>query len=124
MHIDRKSFPESLNPADSIEAENRLEEFAMEITLRGNSYRPLLTQQGIVFIESAHLEPIASIEEPTLCERVDTDGKVYIAAKRGLEVRALLLPRNILTDTLATQLETIAHLCCDAQDIRKEARTW
>lgn len=59
----------------------------------------LRTKDGVTFIDSKYLRPLESGKngESVLYERVDANGHVYIVAKSGMMLDAILLPmRNVI----------------------------
>ena len=59
----------------------------------------LRTSRGVVFIRGKHLKPLEAGEngETQLYERVSRSGNLYIAAKQGMMLEAIIMPmQNVL----------------------------
>ena len=62
----------------------------------GTTLIPVLTSQGLKFINKAYLKPFDK-EQITVYERLDSAGKLYSVIKKGLFIKALILP-SVFTD--------------------------
>lgn len=62
----------------------------------GTTLIPVITSQGLKFINKAYLKPFDK-EQITVYERLDSVGKLYFVIKKGLFIKALILP-SVFTD--------------------------
>ena len=58
----------------------------------GNLITPIETSQGIAFFNSEYLKPVSDKEDLNLYERYTRNGQLYIVAKSGMIVQAVILP--------------------------------
>ncbi len=65
----------------------------------GRDLLPLETSAGISFIQEKYLAPLDSLEYMQLFERRSTDGGLYIVAKVGMIIQAVIMPMNLPNET-------------------------
>lgn len=116
-----RPFPEWLNFKDSDEGENILEPPIVDLSVDGRILRPLVTQHGLVFIQTKYLLPFTGIDDLELYERTTTDGQPYIAVKLGLMIQALIFPYDPLSEKFVSEVQRLSGLC-DLAYQEKEAR--
>lgn len=55
-----------------------------------------------------------------LFERVDADGNKYIVAKNGMEIAAIIMPYDIISEGFVEELENLAYKCRQTLEAKKE----
>lgn len=98
--------------SNNADFENIVEKSEIRITYKGNSMMPLETSQGIVFIDTSLLAPIADkLDMVELYERTSSGHKPYIVAKIGFILQAVIMPFNCLTEAFCEELEGLSQKC-------------
>ena len=93
----------------------------MEIGYAGRVLQPLHTSQGLQFIDTKYLEPLAEYKDMlALYERTDTSGQTYIAAKNGLILVAVIMPFDAINEKFVQQLQAFTRDCKVALEIKQE----
>jgi hypothetical protein len=106
--------PEGLNFNDMEPGEILLKPPTISLVIAGKILKPLQTSQGVVFIDSQYLSPLADILKSRslrLYERTSENGEIYIAAKNGLLLAGIIIPTNIINDAFLEQIELLARQC-------------
>lgn len=117
-----ETLPEGINFADTDQCENCLDDQKLEVVLDGRILKPLHTQQGVVFIDTAYLAPFADVVDMLeLYERVTPSGQIHIAAKLGMFLAGIILPYDIIRKEFVDQLGGLWEQCRFALD-NKERR--
>ncbi len=112
MYFTQGALPEGVNFEDTVQCENILEPAKMEIGYAGKVLRPLLTSQGLIFIDVQYLEPLSDVADMIeLYERVDRAGKAYIVAKTGFILMAVIMPYDVITKDFVEQLKDLTRNC-------------
>ena len=108
MLFDRNvELPDQLNFSDYDDTEQVLPRAGATVGFRNEVFLPVRTSLGLMFIDPEQLKPLKDIEaEIELYERMDKNGEPYIAAKRGLELKAVILP-IYQGEPLLEELETL-----------------
>ncbi|WP_317399670.1 hypothetical protein [Anaerotruncus colihominis] len=89
--------------------------------MRGRVLQPLHTAQGLQFIDTKYLEPLAEYKDMlALYERTDTSGQTYIAAKNGLILVAVIMPFDAINEKFVQQLQEFTRDCKVALEIKQE----
>lgn len=116
------NVPAEINFHDIDPKERIINPPKMSIVCSGLVLKPLQTSQGLVFIDSKYLSPLADINFRALelYERVTKSGQIYIAAKNGLLLLAIIMPLDTINDIFLEQIETLARECRVSYE-RKEA---
>jgi hypothetical protein len=113
----RKGIPCEYDISDFADRESLLEPNRFSINMGGVQMDPLITSQGIIFINDKYMNPFVKDKGIALYERVSTRGRPYIAVKTGLILTGIILPFNITKDlvkNLAT-IFTYTKMAFDAQ---------
>ena len=94
MLFDRNvELPDQLNFSDYDDTEQVLPRAGATVGFRNEVFLPVRTSLGLMFIDPEQLKPLKDIEaEIELYERVAKNGEPYIVVKRGLELKAVILP--------------------------------
>ena len=83
--------------------------------------RPLITRDGLEFIDNNFLTPLADVaDEIELFERRTADGGVYFAVKMGLMIVGVIMPLAIVEEKLVEGMETLAEKCRTALAVKIE----
>lgn len=115
--------PPEINFADTDPAENVIDtkEFDFNIGMRGGEFLPLQTQQGITFINTAYLAPLKDVlDEVELYERISQDGQIYIAAKVGMLIKAIIMPYKVINEEFTRKIQKFAFQCAHALEYKKQ----
>lgn len=103
--------PENVDLRDSTPAERELEDPALCIRYEGRELLPLKTSEGIIFIQQKYLAPMDSLKYLSLHERRSRNGTVYVAAKVGMMIQAIIMPVDVVSETLINRLEGLTAQC-------------
>lgn len=121
MFVRQEPLPVSIDFRDAVECENVLKLDEMEIGFAGRVLQPLHTSQGLQFIDTKYLEPLAEYKDMlALYERTDTSGQTYIAAKNGLILVAVIMPFDAINEKFVQQLQAFTRDCKVALEIKQE----
>lgn len=117
----REELPKIVDFRDVVECENALETADIEIGFGGTLLLPLHTSQGIRFIDKAYLRPLADCDEDMLMfyERTTADGDLYIAAKVGMILAAIITPLDVVNEKFVERLRVITKDCTIALSRKK-----
>lgn len=100
---------------DTDPKETPLQKGSVQIVWCGKPLLPLLVEnQEIYYIDPRYLDPVADAEDITLCRRIGTDGRTYIAIKSGMLLIGLIEPENIVDEMLLQHLKTLYDLSASA----------
>ncbi len=109
---------EDMDPNESI-----LDREKLTIGHAGKVLRPLQTRHGLVFIDTAQLQPLADLADTLeLYERETEAGGTYIAAKSGFMLVGVITPYNIIEKGFVEQVENLAKQCRVAFEAKERAR--
>jgi hypothetical protein len=109
---------EDVDPKESI-----LDREKLTIGHAGRILRPLQTRRGLVFIDTAALQPLADLADTLeLYERETEAGGTYIAAKSGFMLVGVIMPYNIIEKGFVEQVESLAKQCRVAFEAKERAR--
>jgi hypothetical protein len=107
-----KNVPERLSFEDQVLCENILDTGKLEIAVAGRILKPLQTQRGLAFIDAKYLSPLSdSLDTLELYEQLTPDGQVYIVAKAGFMVMAVIMPYDIINENFVKQMEELTRQC-------------
>ena len=96
-HYAEKTKPETIVLSDTCVTDNEISVLSdYELIKNSTTIIPILTSQGLKFINKAYLKPFDK-EQITVYERLDSAGKLYFVIKKGLFIKALILP-SVFTD--------------------------
>lgn len=103
--------PESINWEDTDPTERQLIDSIMHLRYEGRELLPLRTSAGIVFIQEKYLAPLDDTDYMRLYERRNGDGSIYIVAKIGMVIQAVITPVDVVSEDLIKQMDELASLC-------------
>ncbi len=108
----REPIPESLNVEDCARGERALYDEWPTVEHNGYVVKPLSTNDGIVFVQTAYLSPLEDMADYLrFYQRVDGTGQAYIVAKNGMEIVAVIMPVDTIKLGFVEKLEALAHKC-------------
>ena len=109
MLFDRNvELPDQLNFSDYDNTEQVLPRAGATVSFRNEVFLPVRTSLGLMFIDPEQLKPLKDIEaEIELYERMAKNGEPYVVAKRGLELKAVILPIYQGEQLLLEEMETL-----------------
>ncbi len=120
MHFSHKpALPSDFNFKDYFPGEKECARQFQLITGASDTL-PYNTTQGIKFIHSEHLLPLADAPQLTICERVKEDGTLYFAAKSGFVLLAIITPFDVITEDFTEQLRNFSLACEKAFDNKRK----
>ena len=96
---------------DVVAEEYQVETLEVNISCMEKSLVPIKVHKGIVFIDQKLLSPLIDIRPLTLYERKTSCGNVYIAAKAGMMLKAVIIPTDVISKNIVDDLNIIAHYC-------------
>lgn len=93
-----------------------LELMRIKLEVDEKKMMPLVSSQGVVFVDTEYLKPLQGVGDYTkLCAHYTKSGKLLIVVKVGLIVRALIWPEEMRLYTI-NKLERMAELARLAVD--------
>lgn len=103
--------PEGIDLEDVSNGEMRLDEPKLCVRFEGKNLMPLQTSAGITLIQEKYLAPLDGAEYMQLYERRSPDGGVYIVAKVGMIVQAVIMPFDAVSEGLVEKLDQLTKQC-------------
>lgn len=108
-------LPDGISLDDTDDGEKEVFQISMSINYGGVPLRPLKTKSGIVYIDSRYLSPLSDVLDVLrLYERRTEEGALYIAAKAGLLLQAVILPYSDINENFVNRLSELAKLTAEA----------
>lgn len=107
----RGDAPGNIYFGDTDQTEHQLEEPKLHVGYGGRTFLPLQTSEGITFIQEKYLAPLDDAGYLTLHERHMTDGGVYIAAKVGMLLQAIIMPTEVVDERFIGHMERLTAQC-------------
>lgn len=107
------NLPEGINFEDAAKDEKQVVEGPMDLNYRGQWLKPIITSQGIEFINGEYLKPLSDISDEGLLffERISDSGNKYFAVKQGLLIVAIIFPMRIIDEEFVKEIQAFATLC-------------
>lgn len=103
--------PDSVNWDDTDEEERQLDDPKLCVRHEGRELLPLRMSAGITFIQEKYLEPLDNLDYLGLYERKFKGGGLYIVAKIGLVVQAVIMPMDIVNKDFIDRMQELTDLC-------------
>ena len=96
-------------PEDEVECAYRED---ISIQYGGKLLMPVITSDGISYLDKAYLAPIADSDDEVrhIFERHSESGVLYFAVKTGLLVTAIIMPYNAINEKFGAALSELAEL--------------
>ena len=93
----------------------------MTLGYGGRIVRPLITRDGLEFIDDDFLTPLSDVADMLeIHERRTENDRVYFAAKVGLMIVGVIMPLTIIETRFVENMETLVSKCRAAFDGRNE----
>ena len=114
--------PDTMNWEDTDPLERQIGDPKLCVRYDGRDLLPLETTAGITFIQEKYLLPLDGLEYMRLYERRGTDGGLYIVAKIGMILQAVILPMDLPDKNFMELLNELSSQCRDAMRRRALAQ--
>lgn len=111
--------PDTMNWEDTAPLERQLDDPKLCVRYDGRDLLPLETTAGVTFIQEKYLLPLDGLEYMRLYERQSTSGGLYIVAKIGMILQAVIMPMDLPDKDFMETLNDLTSQCRDA--MRKKA---
>ena len=115
----RADVPDSMDWGDTAPLERQLDDPKLCVRYDGRDLLPLETTAGVTFIQEKYLLPLDGLEYMRLYERQSTSGGLYIVAKIGMILQAVIMPMDLPDKDFMEALNDLTSQCRDA--MRKKA---
>lgn len=106
--------PKAMNWEDTDRLERQIKEHKLCVRHKGLDLMPLETSAGITFIQEKYLAPLDGLEYMRLYERTSTEGDLYIVAKIGMIIQAVIMPMKLPDEDFMDALNDLVRKCRDA----------
>ncbi len=118
----RADVPDSMNWEDTAPLERQLDDPKLCVRYDGRDLLPLETTAGVTFIQEKYLLPLDGLEYMRLYERQSTSGGLYIVAKIGMILQAVIMPMDLPDKNFMELLNDLTSQCRDAMRRRALAQ--
>lgn len=107
------NLPEGINFEDAALNETQVVEGPMDLNYKGQWLKPIITSQGIEFINGEYFKPLSDISDEGLLffERIADSGNKYFAVKQGLLIVAIIFPMRVIDESFVKEIQAFATLC-------------
>lgn len=106
--------PDNINWKDADPLEYSLGSPKLCVRWEGRELLPLRTSAGITFIQEKYLAPLDNLDYMSLYERKSKGGGLYIAAKIGMMIQAVIMPMDVINRDFVDSMEELTALCLTA----------
>ena len=110
----RADVTDAINLEDAAPFERELHDPKLCARYNGMDLLPLETSAGVTFIQEKYLLPLDGLEYMRLYERRNTSGGLYIAAKIGMILQAVIMPMDLPDWDFMNALNNLTRQCKDA----------
>ncbi len=114
LMIRKAPMPESVNVADYVQGDRRVEPIGVGITFGGTALVPLVwrgDERRITYIQKKYLAPLEDVANVLqFVERVDPRGVRYIVALAGMLITAVILPYKTVCESFVVTLRDLLDL--------------
>lgn len=121
LFLHQSDARETINWEDTDITERPIKEPKLCVRYEGRDLLPLETSEGITFIQEKYLDPLDSLEYMQLFERGFKGGGLYIVAKIGMIIQAVIMPMKLPDKSFMELLDDLTRRCRDAM-WRQEAQ--
>lgn len=111
--------PDTMNWEDTDRLELELDDPKLCVRYDGRDLLPLKTLEGVTFIQEKYLLPMDNQDYMRLYERRSRGGGVYIVAKIGMMIQAVIMPTTLPDEDFMNLLENLTSRCRDAMRRKK-----
>lgn len=122
MVMRQVSAPETMNWDDTDPTERQLLDPKLCVRYDGMDLLPLETSAGVTFIQEKYLVPLDNLDYMRLYERRGRDGGLYIVAKVGLVIQAVIMPMTLPNEDFMDLLKRLTDQCWDAMQRKSLTR--
>lgn len=91
-------------------ADNEAQMMPPAMMTGGKLLTPIMTSQGIAFFNAEYLKPVSDCEDLSMYERYTESGELYLVAKSGMMVEAVVIPENMSGDRGKNLLESLQKI--------------
>lgn len=118
----RDKLPKGICFEDNDDSEKPVMENKFTIMYAGCTFKPLHTNNGIVFVESRYVNPLGDVlDAMEFYERTSSaSGMSYIVAKVGFLLQAVIFPFDIVNDEFVKHISLLADKCRTMYDRKQE----
>lgn len=118
--IKQTKAPDSICWEDTNMDESEAKDMEPGLIYEGRELLPLMTREGIIFIDKKYLSPFnGEGEYIRLYRRRTSEGQAYIAVKAGLMIRGVIFPVDVVSDKLVNCLGDMLRECRRATEKAK-----
>lgn len=110
--------PDTMRWEDTDPLERQLDDPKLCLRYDGMELLPLKTTAGVTFIQEKYLLPLDGLEYMQLYERKTTAGGMYIVAKIGMILQAVIMPMDLPNMEFMNTLNELMQQCRDAVRIK------
>lgn len=96
---------------DADPKERQLDDPDIRVRYEGRELLPLHTSRGMIFIREQYLLPLDRLDYMRLYERESKDGTVYVVAKVGMIIQAVIMPTDVVTDSFVDKMDELTRMC-------------
>ncbi len=107
--VDQGDIEEFFDVSDGA-ADNEVQLMPPAMMTGGNLLTPIMTSQGIAFFNAEYLKPVSDCEDLSLYERYTESGELYLVAKSGMMVEAVVMPENMSGDRGKNLLDSLRKI--------------
>ena len=102
-----EAWPEHIDGGDEADGERQLLDSPCGIVWKDMKLMPARTSRGLWFYNPDYLNPLRDADSFELYERETPDGRIYLAVKTGLLLRAIILPKLPEPEAIAEHLKQL-----------------
>ena len=106
----QEDAPVAFSMDDTDRTERELADSLLHLRYEGRELLPLRTSAGVVFIQEKYLAPLDDTDYMRLYERRTESGGVYIVAKIGMVIQAVIMPVDVVSEKLIGRMEELTSL--------------
>ena len=107
----QEKAPENVNWDDVDLSERQLDDPMLCVRHECRELLPLRTSEGITFVQEKYLAPLDNQDYMHLYERRDKGGRVYIVAKVGMMIQAVIMPIDVVDEGFVDQMAELTEMC-------------
>ena len=103
--------PDNINWESADPLEYSLGSPKLCVRWEGRELLPLRTSAGITFIQEKYLAPLDNLDYMCLYERKSKGGGLYIAAKIGMMLQAVIMPMDVISKDFVDKMDELTEMC-------------
>ena len=115
-------LPPTFDFRDAVDRETECVPIGLTISEGDVVLRPFVTSNGLAFFDNRYFGPVSDSppEMLKLFERVTTKGNSYFVIKQGLLLYGIILPSDVISETMIENLTTLQRLAAVALENKKK----